>query len=328
MKTKLVYILTSTPKDIYLEQMYVSMYSAKHYMPDVHIVLLTDTTTEKTFDGVRAKEIRYADEIISVELDSKKYNGQQRSRQLKTSARNRIEGDFLFIDCDTVICKPLYEIDNFDFDIAACIDTHSEFKHNPYRNMCLRHGKLLGWPIENEEDYFNSGVIYVKDNDLTRKFYARWHENLMSGYKKKVWMDQPSFAKTNYELGHIVKKMDDVYNCELKHGIKYLKDAYIVHYLCTNKSMFQDKQLFILNDRQTLEEIKSTAIIPKLVISSIQNPFDGLASVTHCFAGNDVQFFGTEFYQAMRVLYNYPVVFSIINFPAKLLKHIAKRFIK
>lgn len=92
--------------------------------------------------------------------------------------------------------------------------------------------------------------------------------------------------------------------------------------------MFQDKQLFILNDRQTLEEIKSTAIIPEQVISSIQDPFAGLASVTHCFAGNDVQFFGSEFYQAMRVMYNYPVLFSIVNFPAKLLKHIAKRLIK
>lgn len=327
MKTKLVYILTSTIKDIYLEQMYVSMYSAKHYMPDVHIVLLTDTATKKTFNGVRAKEIRYADEIISVELDSKKYNGQQRSRQLKTSARNCIDGDFLFVDCDTIICKPLYEIDNFDFDIAACIDTHSEFKNNPYRNMCLRHGKLLGWPIENEDDYFNSGIIYVKDNDLTRRFYSRWNENLLSGYPQKVFMDQPSFAKTNYEFKHIVKKMDDVFNCELKHGIKYLNNARIVHYLCTNKSRYQDEQLFVLNEREILDNIKSNAIIPIRVEATISNPFNGLASVTHCFAGRDVHFFATEFYNLVRILYNYPMLFRIINFPAKIIKIIAKYFL-
>ena len=40
MKTKIVYVLVSTDKDFYLEQAYVSMYSAKYHMPDAHIALL------------------------------------------------------------------------------------------------------------------------------------------------------------------------------------------------------------------------------------------------------------------------------------------------
>lgn len=38
-------------------------------------------------------------------------------------------------------------------------------------------------------------------------------------------MDQPAFAKTNYMLNHPVQTLDNVWNCELKHGVKYLKEA-------------------------------------------------------------------------------------------------------
>ena len=53
MRTKLLYVLVSSKDDIYLEQAYVSMYSAKFYMPDCHIVLLTDNISNETFTGLR-----------------------------------------------------------------------------------------------------------------------------------------------------------------------------------------------------------------------------------------------------------------------------------
>ncbi len=300
MKTKIVYVLVSSDKDIYLEQAYISMSSLKHHMPDAHITLLTDKLTETSFTGIRKKEVELADEIVVVDLDGKKLTAQQRSRQLKTSVRNHIKGDFLFVDCDTVITQPLDEIDNTDAIIAACRDTHSEFLNNPYRNLCLRHGHLLGWPIDSEKDYFNSGVIYVKDTPEAHEFYNRWNENLNKGYSSKVFMDQPSFAKTNYEMGHIVKHLPDVWNCELKHGIRYLKDAKIVHYLSTSPSRYQDKQLFLLNERDALMEVKVTGMISDEIKSIMDDPFVGLAETTQCFAGDDLFFFRTVGYNYLR----------------------------
>ena len=82
------------------------MFSVKYHMPDSHITLLTDKTTEFSFTNNRRKEIVYANEIISIDIDAKKYNAQQRSRILKTSARQYIKGDFIFIDSDTIVVKP------------------------------------------------------------------------------------------------------------------------------------------------------------------------------------------------------------------------------
>ena len=299
MKTKIVYVLVSSNNDIYLEQAYVSMYSVKYYMPDAHITLLTDKLTEATFIGVRKKEIQYVDELISTEI-SGNYTASQRSRILKTSVRKYIKGDFLFIDTDTIVVRPLYEIDNMEADIAACWDTHSPFVSNPYRSMCIEHGKKLGWPIENETVYYNSGVIFVKDNEQTHKFYELWNKNWLEGCKKKIYMDQPAFAKTNYMLGHPAQTLDDIWNCELKHGVKYLKDAKIVHYLCTNISKKNNQQVFVLNEKDILLQIiDNKGEIPSLIKDAIVNPFTGLASVTQLFAGDFLPFFQSNMFGCM-----------------------------
>lgn len=312
MKTKIVYVLVSSSKDIYLEQAYISMYSVKYYMPDAHITLLTDKQTEATFTNVREKELKYTDEIISIDIDNK-YSAQQRSRILKTSVRKYIKGDFLFIDTDTIIVKPLYDIDLIEADIAACWDTHAPFLLNPYRRMCLEHGKKLKWPIDKEEIYFNSGVIYVKDSKIAHEFYDLWNKNWFDGCKKKVFMDQPSFAKTNYMLNHPIKTLDDIWNCELKHGIRFLKDAFIVHYLCTNVSKNNDHQVFLLNEKQIfLDIIQNDAEIPSIINEVIKDPFKGIYRITHIFAGNDLYFFHSELFSFI-YKYHDTFIFKVTN---------------
>ena len=124
----LLYVLVSSDNDFYLEQAYISMYSAKYHMPNAHITLLTDKATEATFTNNRKKEVEYADMIISVDLDTQKYNAHKRSRILKTSARQYVRGDYLYIDCDTVIVKPFPDFSHFNAPLMACWDTHSAFK--------------------------------------------------------------------------------------------------------------------------------------------------------------------------------------------------------
>lgn len=326
MRTKIVYVLVSSSQDIYLEQAYISMYSAKYYMPDVHITLLTDKQTEKTFTDTRKAETKYADEIISVNIEES-YTPQQRSRILKTSARKYVKGDFLFIDTDTIITKPLYEIDCIEADIAACWDTHAPFAENPYRSICIKHGKILKWPIEKEKTYFNSGVIYVKDNERTHQFYELWYKNWLDGHKRKVNMDQPAFAKTNYMLGHPVKTLDDIWNCELKHGIRFLKDAKIVHYLCTNISKGNDKQVFILNEKNTFLNIrKSNGEIPSQIKRVIINPFEGIASITHVFAGNDIHFLQSDLFLTI-YRYKDTLVISLLNKVISICKNTIKKIL-
>lgn len=325
MRTKLLYVLVSSKDDIYLEQAYVSMYSAKFYMPDCHIVLLTDNISNETFTSLRKNELKYIDELIVIPMNQK-LTAQQRSRQLKTSARNLVKGDFLFIDCDTIIVKPLDEIDECKNILTACRDSHSDFSKNPYRKMCLNHGHLLGWPIETETTYFNSGVLFVKDTFETKEFYTRWNKNLNAGYKKKIYMDQPSFAKTNYDMNHIVSSLPDVWNCQLKHGVRYLKDAKIIHYLCTNPSQTSNKQFFLLNEKSVFQSVKESAEIPESIKAVIRDPFVGISEVSHCFAGEDIYFFTTSTYKYIRNFFS-KKFFPIMDFKYRILNYIKNHLI-
>ena len=88
MKTKIVYVVVSSPDDIYLEQAYISMYSLKYFMPDAYIVMLTDKITSMTLVEKRKEEVKYVDDMVVIDYDVNEYNAQQRSRQLKTNIRN------------------------------------------------------------------------------------------------------------------------------------------------------------------------------------------------------------------------------------------------
>ena len=304
MKTKIVYVLVSSDSDIYLEQAYVSMYSLKFYMPESHIVLLTDVQSEKTFVGIRKQELKYVDELVTVDLGGECLTAQQRSRLLKTGVRLYVTGDFLFVDCDTIITRPLKDVDDIDADIAACWDSHALLHESPQYLKVIKDCREIGVNVQEEEFYFNSGVIYVRDNEITRLFYEKWQTSMKESQKVGVNMDQPSFAKTNIQMKHIVKRLDDVWNCELKYGIRFLKDAKIVHYLCTNHSHNKDTQFFIMNDYTVLAEIKKTGTIPLDICDTIRDPFCGIAKVTHCFAGVDVFFFETTGFHILRSLYD------------------------
>ncbi len=322
MKTKIVYVLVSSEKDYYLEQAYVSMYSAKYHNPDAHVTLLVDKLTEESFVGRRKEMADCADELVVVDLD-RNLSGMKRSRLLKTGVRLYVDGDFLFIDTDTIIAKSLADIDNIPYEMAACNDTHADFKDNPYRDMCVSHLGILGLDITQEKTYFNSGVIYVKDTLNTHKFYEAWNKNYQVSFDKKVSMDQPSFCKTNIDMGHFIHVLDDVWNCELKHGIRFLKDAKVVHYLGTNKVVGELAPLFIMNDINVMKSIRDKKEISDDIMAAIKDPFTGLASVTHCFAGGDVFFFRKEsFWQLRTMYYKSPRMFDCVNYSV----HLFNRF--
>lgn len=304
MKTKIIYVVVANKDSIYLEQAYVSVWSLKYYNPDVHVTFVMDDRTKTYWDACGYDELKtLVDDIIVKKFDDNATN-HYRSRWLKTSLRMLVKGDYLFLDTDTIVQRDISDIDLIDHNICACWDTHSLFKTNPYSKLGINDVKKLGIDISNEDYYYNSGVIYVKDTTEAYEFYTLWNSNYNKGVSKGVVMDQPSFAISNITLNYPVKKLSDYWNCELKHGIRWLKDAYIIHYLCTNTSHNADCQFFWLNDRNAFREIKETSQIPLKIKEIINDPFKGIAEITHCFAGTDIYFFRTNTYNTFNNLFH------------------------
>ena len=172
LNTKLVYVLTCSQEGSYIEQALMSIWSARYHNPDAHIVLLTDDRTDGLLVGARGGLTDYISEKIVVPFEDADASMKYRSRWIKTSVRKLVDGDFLFIDCDTVICRSLEGVDAFDCDLGAVWESH--LKVDDYcvslRNEAFKANQKIGVDLIAEEEYFSSGVLFVQDNPVTHRF--------------------------------------------------------------------------------------------------------------------------------------------------------------
>ena len=137
---------------------------------------ICDTETKESLnDGIRNDISKYFSEIISISFDEKVGNT-MRSRILKVTLREIITGDFLYIDCDTLITQQLSDIDNLTCPIAAVLEGHCLFKSHPMREFFLKQNKHLDYAHDRIVKYFNAGVMYVKDVEETHSFYKKWQD--------------------------------------------------------------------------------------------------------------------------------------------------------
>ncbi|MFX4681913.1 hypothetical protein ABTB34_20895, partial [Acinetobacter baumannii] len=69
------------------------------------VIVLVDSETMMGLNGYRADVARIA-EFQCVDVPGC-YGKTERSRFIKTTIRKHVDGDFLFIDTDTVVCREL-----------------------------------------------------------------------------------------------------------------------------------------------------------------------------------------------------------------------------
>ena len=281
MKTKIIYVLTSTIKDIYMEQLWVSITSLRMHNPKVHIAILMDSITYDSLIGERAKILELIEEPIIVPTPLG-YSQKEMSRYIKTSARRWVKGDFLYLDTDTIITEDLKDIDYIEGDILACPEFHVAFKNNPmHASLTKKVWDIFNVDICNSPNYYNSGVILCKDTKLSYEFYELWNKNWMySKNEKNVLFDQPSFAKTDYDLRYAIKELDGIYHCQIFFSMKYLHRAKIIHFF--NMSWFKGQEISPFTDNELYRNIKKNKCIDNKtlhLIKDVKNQFDPISVI-------------------------------------------------
>ena len=266
MNTKLVYVLTCSEKGTYIEQALMSIWSARYHNPNAHIVLLTDDVTDHLLVGARGELTNYITEKIVIPFDDGNLSMVYRSRWIKTSVRQIITGNFLFIDCDTVVCKSLIEIDSFDCDIGAVWESHLMVDDfcDDLKESAFNANQQIGLDLGSEKEYFSSGVLFVKDKPQTHQLYSLWHQFWLEGLKKGLSIDQPSLAKSNREMGYIIQRIPDFYNCILFTQNTFTDKAHILHIASfRNPSfLFTESVLGFLRDKGLEDWVKEYILHP------------------------------------------------------------------
>lgn len=314
MKTKAAYVLTCSESDNYLEQAWKSIWSLKHHNPTMQVVLVVDeascTLIKTTY---RKNMLTFVDKMVCVNVPDG-FDQRAKSRWLKTSLRALIEGDFLFIDTDTVVCGSLSEVDDLSCNIGAVIDENS---YKPLSEDGEKLRKLQWFARQCNVDvdfcklpYYNSGVLYVRDNDEAHTLYDEWHRQWLNCYKRGVFQDQIPLYCAALTSGIHLTELPSTLNCQItEYGLNALSEARIIHY-------YNESPNYRIGQSSTIASIRATpGELPDSVKDMLLHPRSQFVPDARVLAGTYLTLVETDL---QRLAIKHPCLAKWLNRLAKL----------
>jgi hypothetical protein len=266
-----VYVLTSSESGYYYEQFYLSVASLRFFNPNAYIILLVDQKTKHTLIEKRSEYEKIVSDVKILSVPPE-YTQKESSRWIKTSIHNYVSGDFLFIDCDTIITGKLDADFDLSIKIGAVLDTHITLENHHLKKYFEDSDRKIGFSSSfREKRHYNGGLIYCKNDSEGKRFFDRWHELWLYSRSRGNSQDMPSLNQANYDLNNIITELPGEWNCQISHnGLPYLHNAKIIHYYATSLASFIPA--YKLASPEILASIKMTGEIPGEAMKMLENP--------------------------------------------------------
>jgi hypothetical protein len=203
----------------------------------------------------------------------------------KTSINNYVDGDFLFIDCDTIITGDISGIFSVPMDLGAVLDKHRTVDCHPMKPYMISNDEKLGFKSTKSNNHYNSGIIYCKDTIKTHGFFDTWHELWIHSNKKGLTVDQPSFNEAILLNTDIFIELDGTWNCQIAfNGIPYLSEAKVIHYYAS--SLITQIPPYSLASQDNLDFIKMTGEVSPAMLEQLQKPKGAFVADSRIIAGD------------------------------------------
>lgn len=303
MKTKVVYAVVSSADDFFIEQLQLSICSLRIHNKNAVVELVIDKETCDGLQGNRSFVKDMADSVHVVQCPTD-YTQREKSRYLKTNIRRIVKGTFLYLDCDTLVCDSLEEIDKCDYELAMVADLNDHLLL--YENNTIRKYAEAGFGDATGVPYYNSGVIYSKDTSGTQDFFNTWYKYLIKSFDCGVMYDQPALCATNEKKNRIIKELSGEWNCQYKmKGMKFLDHAKIMHYYSDNGNDCLQKSMmgFFLN------YVRYNTVSSDNVYGIIRNAKIEFYSLTTITQDQQIRLINSS---ALWLLSNRPRIFNLI----------------
>jgi hypothetical protein len=326
---KYVYVLTSSEKDFYYEQFFLSVVSLRLFNPNAYILVLLDKNTITNLTGKRAGYEKFSTEIKIIETPSN-LSQKEASRWIKTSIRQHVSGDFLFIDCDTIISSNLEYHFPAEISVGAVFDTHVPLSKNSLMQHIQTEDRKIGFESSLKTDCrYNGGLLYCKDDTSGYRFFEKWHSLWIHSTKKGISQDMPSLNQANFALNNIITELDGTWNCQISHnGIPFLYDARIIHYYSTNLHL--SVPAFSLASDDIFEGIRKDGLITDKAMRLLKNPKAAFVPMTRIIADSRyLEVIDSSFFTVLILLRKkLPLLFRAGNNFGNGVKYFIKRHLK
>ena len=296
---KYLYVLVGSKKGFYCEQTLVSMASLKRIEPDSFMTLLVDNQTDVDCKREIEKIRKYVSEYIIVPIEDT-FPAIARSRYIKTSMRKYIEGDFLYVDADTVWNAPV-EKDDFTHDIMGVLDGHCLLANHPMKKGIEEDFRKVRFNPEVEK-YVNGGVLFSKDSDISRVFFDLWHETWRKTSAGGCFIDMPSLNYAIKQIGNSFALLPDSYNVQISRSWEYFPHAKLIHFFTGwRNDCFESPYLFQKNS--FWEEVRQNGICEPVSIA-INNPLMSFEKTLGVYGQDERKFRDTALYGFILDIYN------------------------
>ncbi|WP_059369034.1 glycosyltransferase [Treponema endosymbiont of Eucomonympha sp.] len=271
MEVKFVYVLTSNSADSYYEQFFLSVTSLRLHNSGATIVVLVDKKTKAGLTGIRAGYEKTVSEIIIIAVPEE-FTQKEASRWIKTSINRYVTGDFLFIDCDTIITGKLATIFAPNIRIGAVLDCHVPLSKHHLQEHFQQEDEQAGFCSSLQFDVrYNGGLILYRNTSESNEFFEKWHSLWLKSRKRGNAQDMPALNQANYELHGVITELGGKWNCQISHnGLPYLHNAKIIHYYATSLASFAHP--YTLASESVLSSIKKTGTISPEILRLLYRP--------------------------------------------------------
>ena len=283
---KYVYVLTSSLNDTYYEQFLLSVTSLRMYNPSACIVALIDSKTKQNLVDNRVAYEKVVSEIQVISPPAE-FSQKEASRWIKTSIHHYVTGDFLFIDCDTIITEKLLVNFQPEVKVGAVLDTHVTLDKHHLKDNFQKEDTKAGFSSSIKSNVrYNGGLVFCKDDAQARNFFEKWHTLWLNGRNRGCSQDMPSLNQANYELNSLITELPGEWNCQISHnGLPYFHNAKIIHYYAT--SLITQISPFTLASDLLFKEIKETGTIPGSALELLKHPQSAFEPHSRIIAGSE-----------------------------------------
>jgi hypothetical protein len=229
------YVLVDDNSDSLCEATWISGVLLRRIYEAARIVVICDIPTEKRLLSKRLNFQHSNIELLATDIPFHFVGSAIRSRFLKTQIRSLINGDLVFLDADAIPLRPFDTLFRHDCQFAAVLDRNRE-NTRPHMPIWVEPiYRRFGWtyPLPN---YFNSGVMFLRDDSDTRELGRLWHQRwnqVLSEFGKH--QDQPALNSSLHDLGLSTKILPVSYNAMVDASPCFARNAKIVHYFFSGR---------------------------------------------------------------------------------------------
>ena len=276
---KYIYVLASSENDDYYEQFLLSLASLRLHNPEAQIITLIDEKTKKGLTGKRSEYEKLTSEIKVINVPDE-YTQKEASRWIKTSIHHYVSGDFIYIDCDTIITENLEFKFPENISIGAVLDTHVTLENHQLKKNFQKEDLAIGFSSSlKTNSRYNGGILLYRDNSKARDFYENWHSLWINSQKKGCSQDMPSLNQANFEMNNLISELNGQWNCQISHnGLPFLSNAKIIHYFATSLNSLDPA--FKLASSSIIDSIKQTGILSPEIIKLLEYPKSAFNPIT------------------------------------------------